>query len=210
MLTEKTVTRFIDELASNSPAPGGGSVAALAGSLGAALTSMVCNLTIGKKKYIEVEHEMKSIVLKSEELRRTFTTLIDQDTDAFNKVMEAFGLPKESENQKALRTAAIQAATKEAALIPLRVMKHVVDGLALAKIVAEKGNANSISDAGVSALMLHAAAEGAALNVQINISSITDQEFVGWRTDEVVSLQRTCRMMTEEIMQIVRTKINPS
>ena len=210
MLTEKTVTKFIDELASNSPAPGGGSVAALAGSLGAALTSMVCNLTIGKKKYIDVEHEMKSIVLKSEELRRTFATLIDQDTDAFNKVMEAFGLPKESENQKALRTAAIQAATKEAALVPLRVMKHVVDGLALAKIVAEKGNANSISDAGVSALMLHTAAEGAALNVQININSITDQEFVGWRTDEVVSLQRTCRMMAEEIMQIVRTKINPS
>ena len=210
MLTEKTVTKFIDELASNSPAPGGGSVAALAGSLGAALTSMVCNLTIGKKKYIDVEHEMKSIVLKSEELRRTFATLIDQDTNAFNKVMEAFGLPKESENQKALRTAAIQAATKEAALVPLRVMKHVVDGLALAKIVAEKGNANSISDAGVSALMLHTAAEGAALNVQININSITDQEFVGWRTDEVVSLQRTCRMMAEEIMQIVRTKINPS
>ena len=210
MLTEKTVTKFIDELASNSPAPGGGSVAALAGSLGTALTSMVCNLTIGKKKYIDVEHEMKSIVLKSEELRRTFATLIDQDTDAFNKVMEAFGLPKESENQKALRTAAIQAATKEAALVPLRVMKHVVDGLALAKIVAEKGNANSISDAGVSALMLHAAAEGATLNVQINLNSITDQEFVGWRTDEVVSLQRTCRMMAEEIMQIVRTKINPS
>ncbi len=210
MLTEKTVTKFIDELASNSPAPGGGSVAALAGSLGAALTSMVCNLTIGKKKYIDVEHEMKSIVLKSEELRRTFTTLIDQDTDAFNKVMEAFGLPKESENQKALRTAAIQAATKEAALVPLRVMKHVVDGLALAKIVAEKGNANSISDAGVSALMLHASAEGAALNVQINLNSITDQEFVGWRTDEVVSLQRTCRIQAEEIMQIVRAKINPS
>jgi len=210
MLTEKTVLKFLDELASNSPAPGGGSVAALAGSLGAALTTMVCNLTVGKKKYLDVEPEMKNIIIKSEELRKTFTSLIDQDTEAFNKVIEAFGLPKESDAQKVLRTAAIQAATKEAALIPLRVMNHVVDALALTKIVAEKGNANSISDAGVSALMLHAAAEGAALNVQINLSGITDADFVGWRTDEVVSLQRTCRMKAEEIMQIVRTKINPS
>jgi formiminotetrahydrofolate cyclodeaminase len=210
MLTEKTVIKFLDELASNSPAPGGGSVAALAGSLGAALTTMVCHLTVGKKKYLDVEPEMKNIIIKSEELRKTFTSLIDQDTEAFNKVMEAFGLPKESDAQKALRTAAIQAATKEAALIPLRVMNHVVDALALTKVVAEKGNANSISDAGVSALMLHAAAEGAALNVQINLSGITDADFVGWQTDEVASLQRTCRMKAEEITQIVRTKINPS
>jgi formiminotetrahydrofolate cyclodeaminase len=210
MLTDKTVIKFLDELASNSPAPGGGSVAALAGSLGAALTSMVCNLTVGKKKYLDVEQEMKNVIIKSEELRKTFTSLINQDTEAFNKVMEAFGLPRESDAQKALRTAAIQAATKEAALIPLRVMNHVVDALALAKVVAEKGNANSVSDAGVSALMLHAAAEGAALNVQINLSSITDPDFVGWRTDEVASLQRTCKMKADEIMQIVRTKINPS
>lgn len=210
MLTEKSVSTFLNELASNSPAPGGGSVAALAGSLGAALTSMVCNLTIGKKKYVEVEGEMKSVVEKSEELRQTFTSLIDRDTEAFNKVMEAFALPKETDDQKALRTAAIQAATKEAALVPLSVMQHVIDALALAKIVAEKGNVNSISDAGVSALMLYAAAEGAALNVQINLGSITDTEFVGWRSEEVVSLQKTCRAMTGDVLSIVRTKINPA
>src|ERR1700741_4159705 len=104
MLTQKPLSKFLDELASNSPAPGGGSVSALAGSLGSALTSMVCHLTIGKKKYADVEGEMKKILEQSEKLRAQFTALADQDTLAFNKVMEAYGLPKDSDNQKALRT----------------------------------------------------------------------------------------------------------
>lgn len=207
MLTEMTVTTFLDELASNSPAPGGGSVAALSGALGAALTSMVCNLTIGKKKYAAVEPEMKSVLRQAELLRGIFTKLVDRDTEVFNKVMEAYSLPKDSDDQKALRTAAIQGATKEAALVPLEVMKHVIDALALAKAVAERGNSNSISDAGVSALMLHAACEAAALNVQINLRTINDTEFVGWRSDEVASLTRTSRMRSEEILAIVRTTI---
>ena len=207
MLTEKTITTFLDELASNSPAPGGGSVAALSGSLGSALTSMVCNLTIGKKKYLDVEPEMKTILGQSEKLRRTFTALINQDTEAFNKVMEAYGLPKESADQKALRDAAIQGATKEAALIPLEVMKHVIDAIALAETVAEKGNMNSISDAGVSALMLHAAAEGAALNVLINLNSIHDTDFVGWKREEVQSLLKTSKIKRDDVMKIVRGKI---
>lgn len=207
MLTDKSLTKFLDELASNSPAPGGGSVAALAGALGAALTTMVANLTIGKKKYLDVEAEMLSLRAKSEDLRKAFTLIIDQDTEAFNKVMEAFGLPKENDDQKALRSAAIQEATKEAALIPLRVMKLVVDALALAKVVAEKGNSNSASDAGVAALMLYAGSEGAALNVYINLGSINDQDFVGWHMDEVATLQRTCRVKSDEILGIVNEKV---
>lgn len=210
MLTNMKITVFLDELASNSPAPGGGSVAALAGSLGAALTSMVCNLTVGKKKYATVEQEMKNILVKAEELRKIFTDLIERDTEAFNKVMEAFALPKETEDQKALRSAAVQEATKEAALVPLRVMKHTLDGLALAKVVAEKGNVNSASDAGVSALMLYAAAEGAALNVQINLSGIDDSEFVGWHSDEVLSTLRSCQLKADEIRAIVRNKVTSS
>lgn len=207
MLIEKNITTFLDELASNSPAPGGGSVAALSGALGAALSSMICNLTIGKKKYHDVEPEMKTILRQSEELRRTFAALIDQDTMAFNKVMETYGLPKETGDQQALRTAAIQGATKEAALVPLEVMKHVIDALALAKTVAEKGNVNSISDAGVSALMLHAGAEGAALNVYINLNSINDTDFIGWKREEVQSLLKTSKMKRDEVMEIVRGKI---
>jgi formiminotetrahydrofolate cyclodeaminase len=210
MLTSMTVTRFIDELASNSPAPGGGSVAALSGALGSALTSMVASLTIGKKKYADVEEEMKAVLQRSEELRRTFTALVDQDTDAFNKVMEAFSLPKDNDDQKALRTAAIQSATKDAVLVPLRVMKHVIDALALAQVVAEKGNANSASDAGVSALMLQACCEGAGMNVRINLNSITDAEFTGWHSEEVQTLLRTCRTRTDEILRTVYKKINPA
>jgi formiminotetrahydrofolate cyclodeaminase len=208
MLSAQPLSVFLDGLASESPAPGGGSVAALAGSLGTSLAAMVCRLTIGKKKYLDVSDDMKRALQQLEDHRKTFTTLVDSDTNAFNKVMEAYGLPKESEDQRVLRTAAIQEATKEAALVPLEVMKHVIDTLAIVKTVAEKGNINSISDAGVSAIMLTAACEGASLNVQINLNSITDSEFVGWREEEIKSLTRTGRSQADDILSTVRRKIN--
>ncbi len=207
MPSRKTMNAFLDELASSSPAPGGGSVAALAGALGAALTSMVCNLTIGKKKYAEVEDDLRKVVGQSEDLRRRFTELIELDTPAFNKVMEAFALPKDTEPQKALRSAAVTEATKEATLVPLEVMKHCIDALALAQEVASKGNANSVSDAGVSAIMLHAACEGAALNVRINLNALNDPEFVGWKSEELDSVLNTSGMMLEEIRGIVAEKL---
>ncbi len=207
MLVTKPVNLFLDELASSSPAPGGGSVAALAGALGAALTSMVCNLTIGKKKYAGIQDDMKNILAQAEDLRAKFTRLVDKDTDAFNKVIEAFSLPKDTEPQIALRRAAINEATKEATLIPLEVMKHCIDAMALAQEVAANGNPNSVSDAGVSALLLHAACEGAALNVKINLNSLADSEFVGWKSDDVESLLKTSKMMLEEAMEIVAEKI---
>jgi formiminotetrahydrofolate cyclodeaminase len=207
MGTKKTLNTFLDELASSSPAPGGGSVAALSGALGAALTSMVCHLIIGKKKYADVEPEIKKVLSQSEALRGQFTRLVDKDTEAFNKVMEAFGLPKESDAQRALRSAAIAEATKEATLVPLEVMKHCIDATALAQEAASKGNANSVSDAGVSALMLHAACEGAALNVRINLNGLSDAEFVGWKSEELNSLLNTSRMMLDETMAIVAEKM---
>lgn len=207
MLVNKTLNGFLNELASHSPAPGGGSVAALSGALGAALTAMVCHLTIGKKKYADVEQEMKTTLTRAEALRAQFTSLIDKDTEAFNKVMEAFGLPKDNDGQKALRAAAITGATKEATLVPLEVMKHCIDAMALAQEVAANGNVNSASDAGVSALMLHAACEGAALNVKINLNSLDDAEFVGWKSEEVSSLLKTSKMMLEEAMEIVSEKM---
>jgi len=207
MSSRRTLNTFLDELASSSPAPGGGSAAALAGALGAALTSMVCNLTLGKKKYADVEGDLKKVLEQAEQLRAQFTELIDRDTQAFNKVMEAYALPKDSEPQKALRAAAVREATKEATLVPLEVMKHCIDALALAESVVSKGNTNSVSDAGVSALMLHAALEGAALNVRINLSALGDQEFVGWKEDEVQSLRSTSAMMLEEIQSVVEDKL---
>jgi|WetSurMetagenome_2_1015567.scaffolds.fasta_scaffold19674_3 formiminotetrahydrofolate cyclodeaminase len=207
MPNRRTLNGFLDEVASFSPAPGGGSVAALSGALGAALTSMVCNLTIGKKKYADVEDELKKVLDQSEQLRAQFTELVDRDTQAFGKVMEAFALPKDTEPQKALRAAAIRGATKEATMVPLEVMKHCIDALALAQIVAAKGNGNSISDAGVSALMLHASLEGAALNVRINLGGLDDPEFVGWKEDELQSLRSTSAMMLEEIQSLVEDRM---
>lgn len=207
MATRKTMRTFLDEVASSSPAPGGGSVAALAGALGAALTSMVGNLTTGKKKYADVEEEMKKVVEQSEHLREQFTELIERDTAAFNKVMEAFALPKDTDPQKALRAAAIREATKEATLVPLEVMKHCIDALALARAVASKGNANSVSDAGVAAYMLHGALESAALNVRINLNGLNDPEFVGWKQDEVQSLRSTSAGVLEEIQAVVDERL---
>jgi methenyltetrahydrofolate cyclohydrolase len=207
MPSRRTLASFIDELASSSPAPGGGSVAALSGALGAALISMVCNLTIGKKKYAGVEEDVKKVLAQSEALRKQFLDLSEKDTVAFNKVMEAFSLPKDTEPQKALRAAAVREATKEATLVPLEVMKHCIDALALAQEVAAKGNVNSVSDAGVSGLMLHAACQGAALNVRINLNSLGDADFVGWKNDEVASLSKTSSMMMEVLQGIVDEKL---
>ncbi|MCK5573109.1 MAG: cyclodeaminase/cyclohydrolase family protein [Bacteroidetes bacterium] len=207
MPTNTTMQAFLDMLASSSPAPGGGSVAALSGALGTALTSMVCHLTVGKKKYAEVEEEMRKVLDQAEALRVQFAELIDKDTAAFNKVMEAYALPKETSPQKALRNAAIREATKEATLVPLEVMKHCIDALALAQQVASKGNANAVSDAGVSALMLQSACAGAALNVRINLGGLDDPEFVGWKREEVESILNTSTMMLEEIQAVIEERM---
>lgn len=179
MLALKTVSDFLDDVASDSPAPGGGSVSALAGALGAALAAMVCHLTIGKKNYEDVQAEMISLVGQADELKARLTSLIDQDTDAFNRVMEAFGMPRITDAEKEKRSTAIQEATKQATLVPLEVMKLSEKCLVLARQAAERGNVNSISDAGVAGLMLKAACEGAALNVRINLATLKDESFVG-------------------------------
>jgi len=207
MLTNKTVNDFLNDLASNSPAPGGGSVAALAGAMGAALASMVCNLTIGKKKYEGVETEMKSTLERTEYLRSQFTVLVDRDTEAFNKVMEAFRMPKETDNQKANRDSAIQSATKDATMVPLDVMRLCIDGLQIAKVVAEKGNTSSASDAGVSAIMLYGGLESAALNVRINLGGLKEKELIDRMNAEVLSLQKEAFPLLQTTLAVVREKM---
>jgi formiminotetrahydrofolate cyclodeaminase len=200
MLIDKTVSQFLDELASNSPAPGGGSVAALAGAVGVALTSMVCNLTIGKKKYADVQDEMYAVVEQTELLRKEMTRLIDQDTEAFNAVMAAFGLPKGIESEQATRSAAIQEATKAATLVPLNVMRLCEKALFHTRTVAQKGNKNSASDAGVAALMLQASCAGASLNVRINLSGLKDAEFVQRVAQESAEIVRNVEKSTREVL----------
>ena len=210
MLTTKTLNEFIDEVASSSPAPGGGSVAALAGALGAALTAMVSNLTIGKKKYLGVQGEMESVLKQSETLRASFAKLIDDDAEAFNTVVSAFNLPKETEEEKTKRSETIQRAMKAATEIPLQIMQLCERALVLTQAAAEKGNVNSISDAGVAALMLHAACLGAKLNVQINLGSLKDSAFVQETASRTESISKRVESTSRDILKRVNESLLPT
>jgi glutamate formiminotransferase/formiminotetrahydrofolate cyclodeaminase len=177
LLTAMKIEQFTDLLSTDAPAPGGGSVAALCGALSGALSSMVSALTHGKKGYEEAYAEMEEIGIHGQELKAAFLADVDRDTEAFNKVMEAMRLPKKTDEDKAKRTDAIEEATKQATLVPLGVLERALEAAKLARVVVEKGNVNSISDAGVAALTSRTAAEGAYLNVRINLPGIEDESF---------------------------------
>ena len=202
-LVNMKIIDFLNELASNSPAPGGGSVAALSGALGTALSSMVCSLTIGKEKYEEVQDEIKNVYKKSEQIRKKLTDLIDKDTEAFNDVMKAFKMPKETEKQKEDRMKAIQNGYKIATKVPLETAKNCEKILDIAMVVAEKGNKNSITDAAVSALMAQAGVKSAILNVKINLGSIKDEDFVEAISFDIDNLQKNTDNKTNKIMKMV-------
>jgi len=203
MLVDKKLKEFLDELASSSPAPGGGSVSALLGALSSALTSMVCRLTENKKGYEEVSEEIKKILEESESIRKRTTKLIDEDTNVFNEVMTAFKIPK---NDLA-RQKKIQDAMKKATEVPLKTIRECYKVLELARIIAEKGNVNSVSDVGVAALTANTGVLGASLNAIINLKFIKDNEFVDKTTDEVTDLTKKSIELNREIMRIVTQKI---
>ncbi|GAB6281757.1 MAG: cyclodeaminase/cyclohydrolase family protein [Ignavibacterium sp.] len=175
MNLQKTINEYIQELSSESPTPGGGNVSAFCGVLAASLSEMVCNLTIGKKKYADVENEIKNVKEELIKTKTKFLELAEKDNDAFNKVMDSFKLPKNNHEEIAVRNIALEKATLEAAEVPFDVIKLVKETLPLITFVAEKGNKNSISDAGVAASLLSTATEGAYLNVLINCSSLSNQ-----------------------------------
>ena len=207
MIKKQSVQVFLDQLASKSSTPGGGGAAAIMGAMGAALISMVCNLTIGKKKYEDVEDELKEVLNKSEELRAQLTDAIQADVKVFDRVMASYGMPKKTDKQKAARSAEIQEALKEATDIPLecaRLCRKVVD---LSRAVAEKGNLNLVSDAGVAVLAGYAALKSAALNVYINIGGIKDEAFAEDRRNQLFSLIDGCGFETEDIYQVVKAKL---
>ncbi len=205
------LSAFLGELASDSPTPGGGSVAALCGALGAALSSMVANLTIGKKKYADVEEEMKKTLAGTETLRLELTQMIDEDAAAFDMVMAALKMPKETDEQKASRTAALQRALVDAATVPLAVMEMCIGVISLAKPVAEHGNANAVSDAGVAALVGRAGVHAAGLNVLINLGGIHAPEhrvFVEKARAAIGDLGRAADAGCDEVMAMVVTRVS--
>jgi formiminotetrahydrofolate cyclodeaminase len=208
MAENETIQNFLDGLASSAPTPGGGGAAAISGAMGAALVSMVCNLTIGKKKYVEVEGELKEILAKSEALRGELTGMIADDVAAFDAVMGAYGLPKETDAQKAARAETIQAALKTATDVPLaccRACRAVID---LAETVAEKGNLNVISDAGVAVLSAYAGLRSAALNVYVNAKGLDDRAFAEERLKALETLLGEAGALNEKVYEVVRAKVN--
>ncbi len=178
MDTLTNLDTFIDRLASGDPTPGGGSAAAMAGAAGAALVSMVARLTIGRKRYADVDAQMQDVLQGSEMLRAQLTALVQKDADAYNQVSAAYRLPKTSDEELAARSAAIQAALQTASLTPLETAQHCAEVISLAELVVAKGNVNARSDGGVGALLAHAGLQAAALNVAINLESIDDPQFI--------------------------------
>ncbi len=207
MIKDQPIQQFLDELASKASTPGGGGAAAIMGAMGAALVSMVCNLTIGKAKYAEVEGDMKAVLDRAEDLRQRMTDMIRQDVEVFDRVMGAYGLPKDTDEQKSARSAAIQEALKAATDVPLACARAAAEGIALSREVAEKGNLNVISDAGVAVLAANAALRSAALNVYINAGSIKDKAFADSRLAELEALLETSDTDTNDIYAIVKDKL---
>jgi glutamate formiminotransferase/formiminotetrahydrofolate cyclodeaminase len=201
-LMAMTARAFVDEVSSESPAPGGGSVAALAGSLAAALAAMVANLTVGKKGYEASWEPMSDLAVQAQDVKARLAKAVDEDTQAFNAVMEAMKLPKGSADEKAARDRAIQEGNKQAAKVPLETAKACLQALRLAG-QAVSGNRNSASDAGVAALMAAAGLHGAALNVLINLGAIQDAAFVASMKAEVASLRAEADQLRDQVVAAV-------
>lgn len=200
MLKDLKITEFIDKTAGSDPVPGGGSISALCGTISAALTQMVAQLTIGKKKYVEVEEQMKEIAQKAESILNELILDIDRDSDAYNMVFDAFKLPKETDEEKAKRSDAIQEATKHAALVPMEVAKKTFSLLPLIEEVVEKGNQNAITDGCVAMMCARTAVLGALLNVRINLGSLKDQDFVTELATEAKRMEEAVQGIERKVL----------
>jgi len=206
-LTKKPINSFLDELASSAPAPGGGSVAALSGALGAALISMVSNLTIGKKKYAGVQDEITALLKKSESLRDKLTGLFEEDVVVYTRLSQTMKMPHDTEEQKNSRTEAMDKALKAATDVPLRAAEACVSVMELCRPVAETGNINAVSDVGVGILMAEAGLRSAALNVLINLGLIKDDEFVSEKRKRLNTLLNGKPALRDEIYDLVAGKL---
>ena len=206
-LVNMNLREFADETASESPAPGGGSIAAYVGSLGVSLATMVSNLSSHKPGWDERWEEFSKWAEEGQLLKDQLLVMVDEDTRAFNKIMDAFGLPKSNDEEKKLRTEAIQSATKYATEIPFKVMELSFASMKIIKAMAETGNPNSVSDAGVGALCARSAVMGAYLNVKINASGLTDKAFAESILKKGKAIQEEAMKAETEILEIVNSKI---
>ena len=198
---------YLDDAASKKPAPGGGSVSGCAGALGAALVSMVCNLTQGREKFADVETQIVALVEKSEAARVKLEKLLQDDTTAYNGVIDAYKMPKETDAEKAARKAAVQAGLIVAADVPLEICRVAVEVCRLSKTAAELGNPQAITDAGIGAILGEAAVVGAALNVRINLGSIEDCDYTGAAAAEIDKIEAEAAALRAEVLAITLSKL---
>jgi methenyltetrahydrofolate cyclohydrolase len=206
-MTQCSVDKFLDDLAGGNPTPGGGSAAAIAGAMGAALVSMVCNVTIGKKGYEGVEGEMRAILHESEKVRRRLTAMVAEDIAAFDSILAAYKLPKATDDDKAVRGAAIQAGLRRATEVPLDCARVCTEVIALARRASEHGYLNVISDGGVGVLAGFTGLRSAALNVYINAPALKDRAFAEKATADLETLVAHGAAESEAVYQLVRNKL---
>ena len=207
MLVDLTVKEFLNKLAGDDPVPGGGSVAALNGALASALASMVANLTIGKKGYETHEELMRHIAEVALEQKNAFVEDVDHDSEAYNKVFACFKMPKATDEEKAVRSAAIQEATKNAALVPMQVARNAYRLMPLIMDVARLGNRNAITDACVAIMSARSAVLGALMNVRINLGSLKDKEFVPALQEEADELERLVHAKERELLNEINQEL---
>ena len=205
MLADLTIKGFLAETAGSAPVPGGGSISALNGAIATALTEMVANLTIGKKKYAEVEGQMKVIATEAALIRGRLIRDIDRDSEAYDRVFTAFKLPKETEEEKAERARTIQDATKVAAQVPMDVAEEVASVMETIIYVAHKGNRNAVTDACVAMMAARTCVLGALLNVRINLSSIEDEAFVKRMKSKADHLESEAIRIEQKLLDWVKT-----
>ena len=207
MITHDSLEKFLDDLAGGAPTPGGGSAAAIMGAMGAALVSMVCNVTIGKKGYEAVEGEMKAVREESERVRRRLTAMVAEDIAAFDSIMAAYKLPKATEDERTVRAAAIQAGLRRATETPLECARVCAEVIALARRASEHGYLNVISDGGVGVLSGFTALRSAALNVYINAPALKDRVFAESAILELGKLLEAGAAESEAVYTLVRNKL---
>ncbi len=206
-LQDLTLKQFLEKTANNEPVPGGGSISALHGAIAAALTEMLANITIGKKNYSAVEETMKLNATKASALRTEFLNDITRDAEAYNLVFQAFRLPKDTDEQKVLRSEKIQEATKVAALVPMEVAERAFELLDLIGETTRKGNKNAITDGCVAMMTCRTAVLGALLNVRINLASIKDERFVKELSEKCNRIEKETLRKEQELTELVRGEV---
>ena len=203
----QTIQEFLNRTASNEPIPGGGSISALNGAIATALAEMLASLTIGKKKYVEVEDEMKKAAQKMSQQRECFYEDIDRDAGAYKTVMDAFKLPKETDEEKAKRSNQIQEATKHAALVPMEIAQRAFDLLDEIEQTTRNGNSNAVTDGCISMMTCRTAVLGALLNVRINLGSIKDADFVKELENRCNTMEAEAMKKEQELYEWVKTTL---